>query len=198
MNKPRKVVDILEVHDINEQKGYIEKDLIVRLSKIYSSKEIILFGVMYFFSSIIFTFFIVYYGTEHYNLATKIIQFITPFYAITVGFSITTIVFVLNNLEKFNSLNKQTIFDIVILLICYISLSILSIMSFLGVTIFGALFSFDNNINMILNSLIFTLMIFDIFICFHLFMTIIKLLYLLTHSIIEQQPINKQNQEHNN
>ncbi|ELH8525964.1 hypothetical protein Q8V82_001340, partial [Staphylococcus pseudintermedius] len=108
MNKPRKVVDILEVHDINEQKGYIEKDLIVRLSKIYSSKEIILFGVMYFFSSIIFTFFIVYYGTEHYNLATKIIQFITPFYAITVGFSITTIVFVLNNLEKFNSLNKQT------------------------------------------------------------------------------------------
>ncbi|HDV6002714.1 TPA: hypothetical protein RJJ38_002544, partial [Staphylococcus pseudintermedius] len=157
MNKPRKVVDILEVHDINEQKGYIEKDLIVRLSKIYSSKEIILFGVMYFCSSIIFTFFIVYYGTEHYNLATKIIQFITPFYAITVGFSITTIVFVLNNLEKFNSLNKQTIFDIVILLICYISLSILSIMSFLGVTIFGALFRFNNNINMILNSLIFTL-----------------------------------------
>ncbi len=49
MNKPRKVVDILEVHDINEQKGYIERDLIVRLSKIYSSKEIILFGVMYFF-----------------------------------------------------------------------------------------------------------------------------------------------------
>ncbi|PWZ93511.1 hypothetical protein DD865_14930, partial [Staphylococcus pseudintermedius] len=79
-----------------------------------------------------------------------------------------------------------------------ISLSILSIMSFLGVTIFGALFRFNNNINMILNSLIFTLMIFDIFICFHLFMTIIKLLYLLTHSIIEQQPINKQNQEHNN
>ncbi|WP_144780796.1 hypothetical protein [Macrococcoides caseolyticum] len=198
MNKPRKVVDILEVHDINEQKGYIEKNLIVRLSKIYSSKEIILFGAMYFFSSIIFTFFIVYYGTGHYNLATKIIQFITPFYAITIGFSITTIVFVLNNLEKFNSLNKQTIFDIVTLLICYISLSILSIMSFLGVTIFGALFSFDNNINMILNSLIFTLMIFDIFICFHLFMTIIKLLYLLTHSIIEQQPINKQNQEYNN
>ncbi len=193
MTKKRKVVELNEVLNINEQKGYIEKNLLFRLFAIYSIKEITFFGFIYTFSSIIFAVFVLYFGSEPYTLATKIIQFITPFFSITIGFSITTIVFVLNNLEKFNSLNKQIIFDIVTLLICYISLSIISIMSFLGVTIFGSLFSFSHSINMFLNFFIFTFMIFDIFICFHLFLTIIKLLYLLTYSIIEKEPINKQN-----
>lgn len=183
--KKRKAVEQTEIHPISETKNYIKKSLTMRLSSIYPIKEIIIFSLIYFVVSLIVTLSIIFSHVDNAGLMKNVVQFITPFYAITIGFSVTTIIFILNNIERFDSINKQNLFDIISLIITYIIIGIITIMMFLFIIIFGTLFNFNNTLNDFFSFIIFLIVMIVIFISFHLFFTIIQIIYLLSYNLIE-------------
>ncbi len=195
MNSTRKVVDYRERHDISEEKNYINKKLIKRLATIFTKSELIIFGIIYIMISCTISLSITLIIENPVELSSKIVQFITPFFAITIGFSITTVIFILNNIDNFSSVNKQTLFDIITLIISYVLISVTTIICFLFVIICGLMFDFSEKINDLFNFIIFFAILLDILVCFHLFIIIIHTLYILSSALIEKKTIHNENQE---
>ncbi|WP_271401497.1 hypothetical protein [Salinicoccus roseus] len=185
--RERKVVEIPKGIPINETNHFVKKHIKTQLGNIFTKKEIYIFGVLYIVFSLILSITIISAVDNYYRFAVNIVSFITPFYAITIGFSITSIVFILNNATNFKTENRNTLSQIVALIISYIVLGLISILYFLLEVILGSLFSYGHFIDGLISFLIFFIILTLICISFHFFFTIIKVLYYLSHMIIKDK-----------
>ncbi|WP_145455905.1 hypothetical protein [Staphylococcus epidermidis] len=183
MTKERKVVENEEVYEISEAQKFVRKDLLERLKRVYPTKKRIVIFIAYIIISLLIATLIVIFNDEKSLLIKNIIQFITPFYAITIGFSITTIVFILNNVSDFIGIARQNLSDIISLVISYIIIGIATIILFLIITIL------TNTFNLACFFYFFVFFIVDLMILlsFQLFFTIIKILYLISFQLINKK-----------
>lgn len=184
LKKERSRVNDFKPVPVKEDKFFFLKRITEKIRESFGTKTMILFSILYIVMSIIISFLITFNTQQHFIFAMNIINFITPYYAITIGFSITTIVFILSDLERFSRHNQNTMERIVSLIISYIALGLITIIIFLMEIIFGNLFLLDDIIRQILNVIFFTVIIFLNSINFHLFFKIISVLYYLSHSLI--------------
>lgn len=184
LKKERSRVNDFKPVPVKEDKFFFLKRITEKLRESFGTKTMILFSILYIVMSIIISFLITFNTQQHFSFAMNIINFITPYYAITIGFSITTIVFILSDLERFSKHNQNTMERIVSLIISYIALGLITIIIFLMEIIFGNLFLLDDIIRQILNVIFFTVIIFLNSINFHLFFKIISVVYYLSHSLI--------------
>lgn len=184
MTEKRKVVDVSKGYPIKESKNFIKKTIFIELINIFTFKTIITSGILYIVTAALISVTITLNINNYYDFALNIISFITPFYAITIGFSITTIVFILNNAKNFKSSNHSTLKEINILIVSYMILGLSSILFFLFEVIFGGLISYSDKIEFSISTIIYFIILLLLFVSFHFFFTIIKIIYYLSNIIL--------------
>lgn len=169
-------------YETKEKKFYNIKLFMCKFAKIFAVVDwiflIVLFVLMVFLAVCK-----VNSGGNYYGFAKEFINLLFGFYSITIGFSLSSLIFLVSNLEKYKSKHTDTLESIVILITMYIILSIVTLISFILLFVIG-----DYTKNILfpywINGVVFSFLYINVVFTIYIFIKVVIVIYLYAKNII--------------
>lgn len=139
------------------------------------------------FVSIILSVIITFGAEDVFELLEKLISLLITYFSISIGFSLATIVFIIDQLKnKKDEDEKEIVEQILSLIVIYIIHGIFMIAVFILELIFGGIYSFYGTTYIILNIIFLVFYFYMIMTNLYIFYKIIKVLYYFSTIVIKK------------
>lgn len=139
------------------------------------------------FVSVILSVIITFGAEDVFKLLEKLISLLITYFSISIGFSLATIVFIIDQLKnKKDEDEKKIVEQILSLIVIYIIHGIFMIAVFILELIFGGIYSFYGTTYIILNIIFLVFYFYMIMTNLYIFYKIIKILYYFSTIIIKK------------
>lgn len=139
------------------------------------------------FVSIILSVIITFGAEDVFKLLEKLISLLITYFSISIGFSLATIVFIIDQLKnKKDEDEKEIVEQILSLIVIYIIHGIFMIAVFILELIFGGIYSFYGTTYIILNIIFLVFYFYMIITNLYIFYKIIKILYYFSTIVIKK------------
>ncbi len=139
------------------------------------------------FVSIILSVIITFGAEDVFKLLEKLISLLITYFSISIGFSLATIVFIIDQLKnKKDEDEKEIVEQILSLIVIYIIHGIFMIAVFILELIFGGIYSFYGTTYIILNIIFLVFYFYMIMTNLYIFYKIIKVLYYFSTIVIKK------------
>lgn len=139
------------------------------------------------FISIILSVMITFGAEDVFKLLENLISLLITYFSISIGFSLATIVFIIDQLKnKKDEEEKEVVEQILSLIVIYIIHGIFMIAVFILELIFGGIYSFQGTTYIILNIIFSTFYFYMVITNLYMFYKIIKILYYFSTIVIKK------------
>ncbi|WP_413475795.1 hypothetical protein [Staphylococcus equorum] len=146
-----------------------------------------IFMIIIPFVSIILSVIITFGAEDVFKLLEKLISLLITYFSISIGFSLATIVFIIDQLKnKKDEDEKEIVEQILSLIVIYIIHGIFMIAVFILELIFGGIYSFYGTTYIILNIIFLVFYFYMIMTNLYIFYKIIKVLYYFSTIVIKK------------
>ncbi|GGA98630.1 hypothetical protein ERX37_04810 [Macrococcus hajekii] len=169
---------------VNEDRTYSKKQFIKRFYNVFTKIELLSIVPIVIFS-IILSHFVTSLTDDCYKLIKDIAGNLVSYFSITIGFSLATIVFIIDNLKNYNADQRKTLLEILTLITAYIIHGLAMICFFLLHHLIGDIIKLNDSYY-IVNLILISFLIIMILLNLTLFYKIIKVVYYFSYITIKK------------
>ncbi|PTJ70861.1 hypothetical protein BUZ58_08940 [Staphylococcus hyicus] len=149
--------------------------------------ELFKVNLVVFLFSLIISFMITFNSDDAFKVVSKVIGFLITYFSITIGFSLATLTFIIENLRKVKESNESYLLEkILSLIVIYILHGVFMIGIFILLLIFGNIITFTGYLYYITNMLLVTLNSMMIILNLYIFCKIVVILYYFALLILKK------------
>ncbi|PTJ85807.1 hypothetical protein BUZ56_11535 [Staphylococcus hyicus] len=149
--------------------------------------ELFKVNLVVFLFSLIISFMITFNSDDAFKVVSKVIGFLITYFSITIGFSLATLTFIIENLRIVKESNESYLLEkILSLIVIYILHGVFMIGIFILLLIFGNIITFTGYLYYITNMLLVTLNSMMIILNLYIFCKIVVILYYFALLILKK------------
>lgn len=185
---PQKDETKIKVKKLDVFLSFIKKWFIKFTNNFNKDKhELIKVNLVVFLFSLIISFMITFNSDDAFKVVSKVIGFLITYFSITIGFSLATLTFIIENLRKVKENNESDLLEkILSLIVIYILHGVFMIGVFILLLIFGNIVTFTGCLYYITNMLLVTLNSMMIILNLYIFCKIVVILYYFALLILKK------------
>lgn len=147
----------------------------------------LLFLILLPIISVIISLIVTFVAEDVFIILEKLISLLITYFSISIGFSLATIVFIIDQLRRFENVNeKETVEQILSLIVVYITHGIFMVIIFILEIIFGNIFAFNGLVYILINVPLLSFYFYMTISNLYIFYNIIKVLYYFSSTIINE------------